>query len=49
MSYSSNWCHPYAIQGKYRKRVTYFNMEFAIHQELKIYPGGPDNMYHEER
>jgi len=31
---------PYDINEQYNKRVTYFSMEFAIHQPLKIYSGG---------
>lgn len=31
---------PYDINEQYKKRVTYFSMEFAIHQPLKIYSGG---------
>ncbi len=32
--------HPYQFDPKYRKRVAYFCMEYAIHQTLKIYAGG---------
>lgn len=32
--------HPYTADEKYKKRVAYFSMEFAIHQPLKIYSGG---------
>ena len=31
---------PYAVDERYKKRVAYFSMEFAIHQPLKIYSGG---------
>ncbi|TCJ12623.1 alpha-glucan family phosphorylase [Flaviaesturariibacter flavus] len=31
---------PYPIDDRYKKRVAYFSMEFAIHQPLKIYSGG---------
>lgn len=31
---------PYAIDSKYKTKVAYFSMEFAIHQALKIYSGG---------
>jgi glycogen phosphorylase len=31
---------PYHISEQYNKKVTYFSMEFAIHQPLKIYSGG---------
>ncbi|MDR0746667.1 MAG: alpha-glucan family phosphorylase [Helicobacteraceae bacterium] len=30
----------YAIDDKYKIKVAYFSMEFAIHQALKIYSGG---------
>ncbi|NMC63982.1 MAG: alpha-glucan family phosphorylase [SAR324 cluster bacterium] len=32
--------HPYQFDPKYKKRVAYFCMEYAIHQTLKIYAGG---------
>src|SRR5688572_7524923 len=32
--------HPYEYNPKYKKRVAYFSMEFAIHPALKIYSGG---------
>lgn len=35
-----NYKVPYAIDDRYKKRVAYFSMEFAIHQPLKIYSGG---------
>ena len=31
---------PYPIDEQYSKKVSYFSMEFAIHQPLKIYSGG---------
>jgi len=31
---------PYPIDDRFKKRVAYFSMEFAIHQPLKIYSGG---------
>jgi len=31
---------PYEVDHIYNKRVTYFSMEFAVHQSLKIYSGG---------
>ncbi len=31
---------PYEIDERYKKRVAYFSMEFAVHQPLKIYSGG---------
>jgi starch phosphorylase len=31
---------PYEVDPVYGKRVTYFSMEFAVHQPLKIYSGG---------
>ena len=36
----STWYHPYKPDPKYKKRVAYFSMEFAVHQALKIYSGG---------
>jgi glycogen phosphorylase len=35
-----NYKVPYTIDDRYKKRVAYFSMEFAIHQPLKIYSGG---------
>lgn len=32
--------HPYSFNPKYKKKVAYFSMEFAIHQPLKTYSGG---------
>lgn len=31
---------PYDVDPIYSKKVTYFSMEFAVHQPLKIYSGG---------
>ena len=31
---------PYQIDERYKTKVAYFSMEFAIHQALKIYSGG---------
>lgn len=31
---------PYPIDSRYKKKVVYFSMEYAIHQPLKIYSGG---------
>lgn len=31
---------PYEVDERYKKKVAYFSMEFAIHQPLKIYSGG---------
>ena len=31
---------PYTVDQTYAKKVTYFSMEFATHQPLKIYSGG---------
>ena len=36
----TNFKVPYTVDERYAKRVTYFSMEFAIHQPLKIYSGG---------
>lgn len=36
----TNYLVPYAIDDRYKKKVVYFSMEFAIHQPLKIYSGG---------
>ena len=36
----AQFAHPYAFDPKYKKKVAYFSMEFAIHQPLKIYSGG---------
>ncbi|MEM9326258.1 MAG: alpha-glucan family phosphorylase, partial [Bacteroidota bacterium] len=40
MSEYSKWYHPYKPDPKYKKRVAYFSMEFAVDQVLKIYSGG---------
>ncbi len=31
---------PYTSEDRYKKKVAYFSMEFAVHQPLKIYSGG---------
>ncbi|MEP6674584.1 MAG: alpha-glucan family phosphorylase [Ferruginibacter sp.] len=31
---------PYEVDDKYKKKIAYFSMEFAVHQPLKIYSGG---------
>ncbi|MGI9548315.1 MAG: alpha-glucan family phosphorylase [Flavobacteriaceae bacterium] len=36
----SKWYHPYKPAEKFKKKVAYFSMEFAVHQALKIYSGG---------
>jgi len=40
MGLYSKWYHPFDYDTKYKKRVAYFSMEFAIDQSLKIYSGG---------
>lgn len=35
-----SWTHPYQPDPKFKKRVAYFSMEFAVDQPLKIYSGG---------
>lgn len=35
-----NYSVPYQVNEKYRHKVAYFSMEYAIHQPLKIYSGG---------
>ena len=35
-----NFKVPYQIDDRYSKKVSYFSMEFAVHQPLKIYSGG---------
>ncbi|MBI1782591.1 MAG: alpha-glucan family phosphorylase [Sphingobacteriales bacterium] len=35
-----NYKVPYAVDEKYSKKASYFSMEFAVHQPLKIYSGG---------
>ncbi len=35
-----NFTVPYPIEERYKKKIAYFSMEFAIHQPLKIYSGG---------
>jgi len=39
MSFTS-YSVPYAIDERYKKKVAYFSMEFAVHQPLKVYSGG---------
>ncbi|HTC01357.1 MAG TPA: alpha-glucan family phosphorylase [Ferruginibacter sp.] len=36
----TNFSVPYPINENYSKKISYFSMEFAIHQPLKIYSGG---------
>ncbi len=36
----TNFNVPYSIDERFKKRVAYFSMEFAVHQPLKIYSGG---------
>jgi glycogen phosphorylase len=40
MGMNEKFKHPYAYDPKYRTRVAYFSMEFAIDQAFKIYSGG---------
>ncbi len=35
-----NYVIPYEINERYKRKVAYFSMEFAIDQPLKIYSGG---------
>lgn len=35
-----NFKVPYQVDDRYSKKVSYFSMEFAVHQPLKIYSGG---------
>jgi starch phosphorylase len=35
-----NYQVPYQIDDRYKTKVAYFSMEFAVHQPLKIYSGG---------
>lgn len=35
-----NYKVPYQVDERYKKKVAYFSMEFAVHQPLKIYSGG---------
>lgn len=35
-----NYSIPYQIDERFKKKVVYFSMEYAIHQPLKIYSGG---------
>jgi len=36
----NNFSVPYPINENYTKKISYFSMEFAVHQPLKIYSGG---------
>ncbi len=36
----TNFNVPYSVDERFKKRVAYFSMEFAVHQPLKIYSGG---------
>jgi starch phosphorylase len=36
----TNFTVPYPINENYTKKISYFSMEFAVHQPLKIYSGG---------
>jgi starch phosphorylase len=36
----TNFNVPYSIDDRFKKRIAYFSMEFAVHQPLKIYSGG---------
>lgn len=38
--FDSQFKHPYSYTPEFSKRVTYFSMEFAIDQSLKVYSGG---------
>jgi starch phosphorylase len=40
MNSKNVWQHPYKIDPKYKTKVAYFCMEYAIDQSLKIYSGG---------
>ncbi len=40
MSKYNKWYHPYTPDKKYKRKVAYFSMEFALDQSLKIYSGG---------
>ncbi len=40
MGMNEKFEHPYAYDPKYKKRIAYFSMEFAIDQAFKIYSGG---------
>ena len=35
-----NYKIPYPVASEYKKPISYFSMEFAVHQPLKIYSGG---------
>jgi glycogen phosphorylase len=36
----TNYSVPYTPDDRYKKKIAYFSMEFAVHQPLKIYSGG---------
>ncbi len=36
----NTWFHPYTPSKNFNKKVAYFSMEFAVHQDLAIYSGG---------
>lgn len=36
----NTWSHPYTPAKEFKKKVAYFSMEFAIHQDLHTYSGG---------
>ncbi|HMG83861.1 MAG TPA: alpha-glucan family phosphorylase [Ferruginibacter sp.] len=36
----TNFSVPYPVNEAYSKKISYFSMEFAVHQPLKIYSGG---------
>lgn len=38
--FETKYKHPYTYSDKYKKRVAYFSMEFAVDQALKTYSGG---------
>lgn len=38
--FETKYKHPYSYSNKYKKRVAYFSMEFAVDQALKTYSGG---------
>ncbi|MCU0444828.1 MAG: alpha-glucan family phosphorylase [Microscillaceae bacterium] len=40
MSSNNTWQLPYKVDAKYKTKVAYFCMEYAIDQSLKIYSGG---------
>ena len=38
--FKTSYTLPFKADPKFKTRVAYFSMEFAIHQALKIYSGG---------